>query len=374
MLFKKSDKPGRNSALEILRIIAMLMIFFHHAVIHGGTSFGTPIDFQDFMKELMYHAGKLGVLLYVLISGYYLSVSKFTIRKVAKLVIEVYLFSTMGLIINLVNNHPAIDANFVFTYSFPFSGSQYWFVSSYLVLLLASPLLKIVLDHINKRIHIAIIIIMVVMCSIMSCIFNLNTYATSYLSFIMLYFIGAFLRKYPLPDLKGWKWLVLGVSIAIYFGMTALLVSFNNDSYSRDIVHKLYYTYNSPICMIIGVGIMIFFIQLKPFTSKIINVLGLATFEVYLFHDNNQIRPHIFHIGIDSATIPHSNIWWLEFVGVTLLRFVVVLAICVVIKLIYNYTIAKLVDITSDKINNAIANRKNKKEQDYDGSQSNQID
>lgn len=39
----KVSKNNRNSAIELLRIIAMLMIVFHHFGVHGGFVFKSGV-------------------------------------------------------------------------------------------------------------------------------------------------------------------------------------------------------------------------------------------------------------------------------------------------------------------------------------------
>ena len=83
----------RNSSIELLRIIAMVMIVFHHFACHGGFSFGTSVTATHFWYNFIVMGGKLGVDIFVLISGYYLITNNktlFNINKTVKFVGQVF--------------------------------------------------------------------------------------------------------------------------------------------------------------------------------------------------------------------------------------------------------------------------------------------
>ena len=69
----KENQPKyvRQSNIELLRIIAMIMIVAHHFSVHGGFSFST-ITVNSLWIQFMQNGGKIGVDVFVLISGYFL--------------------------------------------------------------------------------------------------------------------------------------------------------------------------------------------------------------------------------------------------------------------------------------------------------------
>ena len=68
----KNQVRIRNSAIELLRIISMIMIVFHHFAVHGGFDFGASLSPTHFWYNFILMGGKIGVNVFVLISGYYL--------------------------------------------------------------------------------------------------------------------------------------------------------------------------------------------------------------------------------------------------------------------------------------------------------------
>ncbi len=66
-----AKKSKRNSNLELLRIIAMLLIVAHHFGIYAiGYSNGNSLS--DYYNAVFYSFGKVGVVLFMMISAYFL--------------------------------------------------------------------------------------------------------------------------------------------------------------------------------------------------------------------------------------------------------------------------------------------------------------
>ena len=63
----------RESNIELLRILAMIMIIAHHFACHSNFDFPlTEVTFNRVWIQFMHLGGKIGVDVFVLISGYFL--------------------------------------------------------------------------------------------------------------------------------------------------------------------------------------------------------------------------------------------------------------------------------------------------------------
>lgn len=82
----------RNSNIELLRIIAMLLIVMHHFSVHGlGKEL--PYCLNRYIAGTTILGGKFGVAIFVLISGYYMCRSRFTVKKLLKIWGQVAFYS-----------------------------------------------------------------------------------------------------------------------------------------------------------------------------------------------------------------------------------------------------------------------------------------
>lgn len=91
-------KKIRNSNIELLRIISMLFIVMSHYSVHGNT---IPENLSFGINQVLLQisrVGGLGVAIFVMISGYYLSSSKFRISKIIQLEFQVLFYTIQYLL------------------------------------------------------------------------------------------------------------------------------------------------------------------------------------------------------------------------------------------------------------------------------------
>ena len=83
----------RNSNLELLRIIAIFMIVFHHIGFYGLKIESDLFTYNYIIKSFLALPGKLGVNIFILISAYFMTNTKFEYKKLIKLVSQILFYS-----------------------------------------------------------------------------------------------------------------------------------------------------------------------------------------------------------------------------------------------------------------------------------------
>lgn len=84
----------RDSSLELLRIISMVLIIMHHYALHGGFNLNVlPFGANKVFIEFLMVGGKLGVNCFIMITGYFMVNSKITIKKLINLICKVTIYS-----------------------------------------------------------------------------------------------------------------------------------------------------------------------------------------------------------------------------------------------------------------------------------------
>ena len=117
----------RDSNIELLRIISMILIILHHMVYH--TKIYMYSGKNHFVSLILLAGGKIAVILYILIMGYYSKESKFNIKKPLNIIFKVIIYSTLFIIIFKDNQHNIEEY------------TQYWFVNTWIILLFLTPII-----------------------------------------------------------------------------------------------------------------------------------------------------------------------------------------------------------------------------------------
>ena len=97
----KVNKKQRNSMIELLRIISMILIVLSHYSSKSGVDIQTLPLLSRYFFELTI-LGNLGVDIFVLITGYYGLKQPFSLNRIVKFVLEVFFYSiSIYLIVNI---------------------------------------------------------------------------------------------------------------------------------------------------------------------------------------------------------------------------------------------------------------------------------
>lgn len=329
------EKTKRNSKFEILRILCMLLIIMHHFACHGGYIFdGSVSAFNKAVVDMFIVGGKIGVNVFVLISGYFLVKSDFKFSKLFKLLLEVCFYSTFIYLIFVIFGKISFSFNDFIKIILPTITKQYWFVTCYIILYILSPFLNKMLKNFEKKDYFWLIALLLVI----QCV--LPKVTPGFLSnqgwFITLYIIASYFRN---------------CKSKIFDSFTISLVTFLV-SFTLIICANVFFGYNlwgmnQIACLICSVSMFCTFKNIKKsFSSKFINIVSATTFGIYLLHDNNYIRHFLWREVLDCPSMIKSNYFVLFAVGSVLAVFVV----CSLIDLFRIYVLERPLFLVSSKI------------------------
>ena len=299
---------SRNTTVEMLRIIAILMVIISHVSFHG---FYTVERYNWITTGLnrwflqVVNMGSLGVDIFIILSGYYLIEStSIKIKKVSTLLAEVcfysfilylcaielgiYQFKTLDLIKSLL----------------PTTFGSYWFFTAYITLYLLHPYINQLLlqgvedpplELIKKRI--SLLLLFITLWSIPHTFLGADLYAGEICQFIMLYSIGAFIRLYSsyLNKNNHAKIVRIGVLACIIWILLPLIgVLLNN--YIPVIGEHITYFYsrNSILTIICGTFLVWYFTTRPSSYNASVNWFSSSVFGVYLITDNYFVRSNVY--------------------------------------------------------------------------------
>ena len=283
-------KFERKSNIELLRIISMIFIIWHHYTLHGGILYVNYSNPNKYIAEAIYLLGKVGVNEFILISGYFLIKSKFKIKKLVKIELQILCYTLLFLILYIVMDKH-INKKMIQQTFFPIIFNAYWFMTAYIGMYILSTFINKLIINLNKNEFKLLLIILLIMLSILPSITGINNFMGNLQWFIYIYMIGAYIQIYDITILKN-RYLkyaiILLYSIIFFIGIIITLFSIENIQRFEKI--KILAGMNFITTTILSILIFLFFKNLKLKNNKIINLFGKSSIAVYLWHDNEYIR------------------------------------------------------------------------------------
>lgn len=311
----------RVSNYELLRIVSMFFIVLYHTIHHGNiinncTNEGLKIILEFIMLVIVVHVNS-----FVLVTGYFQSKSSFKQSKLWSIINANWFYKAFIVIIFAILNIEKFTTVDLFINFFPLNLTEYWFINPYLVIYCLSPFLNKFIDSLDKKIYQKLLIVLFIILSIFPYVTGNQIYPNdgfTLYNFVILYLIGAYLRRYPLKESYLFKNLSNNYfqifTIVVFFACIIINYSFNRTAYSILGTNSLFdmfgyniinmtRAYSNPIVIIQSLAFFTFFGTLN-FKSKLINRLSKLTLGVYIIHDNLYIRRNIYKwIGIDGPEV-----------------------------------------------------------------------
>ena len=331
----------RQSNMELLRLVAMMMILVMH-MDYGAFGLPTAESVENapmttFGRIFVEHLCLVAVNVYVLISGWFGIRPK--MKSFVRLMLQVAMYSIIITGTFLLLGKTTFKIGYVT--DMLIIGKQYWFVVSYLLLYLVSPILNTFVEHSTKREFQWMLLVFFGFQFVYSWIFGLEEFAGGYsaLSFMGLYLLARYVKIYendndnerrktkdenesshpdgiascstalrtgskfqvwlrrakgssfknPFKSFKSLTRFTFSKLLTLYLfiaAITALFVflayGWKGDTFG-DACAGIFAHYNSPFIVVSSLVVLLMFSKLQ-FQSKVINYLSSSAFAVYLIH------------------------------------------------------------------------------------------
>lgn len=336
-----SVKKGRNINIELLRIISVFIIIFNHYSIYGGFEYDNPLTLNAFIIEFLHLGGKIGVDIFIFISGWFMSTStKFDVRRIIKLCLQVLFYSVilaaLGNILNTLSKEDTVRM----LGAIPFS--NWIFITSYFMLFCLSPFLNIIIRNISKRQFVTLLIFLgVTWCVIPTFIpadFDMSN--TSW--YIYLYLLAGFMRKYEADLPKNpKKWLAIGLGSLFLILLSEVVLEFMGVYVAPVFGHHAehFRNMNSILVLFTVVGVFMGIVQQKPRYNSVVPKIASTSLAVFILHDNRALRPVIWTKIFKTTSYADSHILIIH----AFITAIIVFVVTGIIDLIRQYTIERWV-------------------------------
>ncbi|GKX67546.1 acyltransferase [Inconstantimicrobium mannanitabidum] len=326
------EKKQREMNLELLRIISMVMVVTLHYMSHGsGLSQNKVYSVNWFFSWTIDTLSMVSVNCFVLISGYFLVQSKFKLKKIIQLWLQV-LFYSIGIYIILAAtgliNFNIIDFG---SSCLPVLLSQYWFAQMYIALYIFSPFLNILIHSLNKNQMRNLLMILFFMLSLCPTILPFGTTVEkgggySITHFMFLYLIASYIRLYWNSNKRNYHYICGYLLLILFLLVSRLVLPLIGLSY----LLCTFYQYNSLPVILASICLFMFFrgISIKNnIVNKIVKSISGLTFAVYLIHDNNFIRNTLYKEILHTTSFGNTPL----FIPITISSIVGVFVVCIFI-------------------------------------------
>ena len=314
----KVAKRHRDSNLELYRIVVMLLIVAHHFVVNSGLNHDI-IDNHDsslgaYIMLLFGGWGKIGINCFVLITGYYMCKSSITLKKFVKLYLQIIMYCLILDLVFMYTGHLEISVESVIKYFWHFvvvTGVDQNFIGCFLAFWLCIPFLNILVNHLTKREHGILAILLAVFFILLA--FNpLYRVSLDYIEwFSVLYIIASYIRFYEFDfsviSHKAWGWLSLISLLLASSSIVMLTWLWASGRVSTFAPYFLVADSNMILAVAVAITTFMWFKSIKLRHSKIINAFGGATFGVLLIHANSDaMRQWLWRETVDVVGHFHS--------------------------------------------------------------------
>lgn len=277
---------NRESNIELLRIVLMIMIIVHHIIVHGYALEKNIKDFSHTSKTV-YPALFInsfvivGVNTFIFISGYF--GIKFKLRNLISIIFQAFFYSICISLVFIFTSSTKIGLVDFVKYILPISGNVWWYLGVYLGLYFISPFLNKGVEFIENRQLVFLLLGLLYLDSFSGFIFRtVSGDGFTVFHFITIYLLARLFHKFNLKINTPIRYFI-GLALLL-FGSTLILLAIDKPQF----IWRLF-SYNNPLLILSAIMLFYSFKEMK-IQSSTINLVSSAVFGIYLIHEHPLIR------------------------------------------------------------------------------------
>lgn len=326
----------RDSRFEALRIFSMFLIVIYHYSYYGNWKTLT------FSNQFARQFGQIGVCLFVFISGYFLSNERFNLKKqikrICKLWIWVLVYSWCILLITYIFKIHSINLKLLVYSIFPILFNSYWFVTSFIALMILVPLLNKLVNILSKSQLLTYIVLLTIISGVLPILNNVvSPFGEGHDVGVMMtcYLLAAYVRTYKV-NIKNSQ--LLGIIVLSLIIMYIPVMLFNKGCRLGIGLFPI----------IISTSVFILITRTKKYYNPVINFVASSVFASYLVSDNILLRIPIWHSLFNVNQYSMHPIT--AGIFITIIIIIVTTFLDKIYKLLYKLVIGKFVIFISNII------------------------
>ncbi len=335
-------KKPRNTNVEYVRLLAIFLIILNHYSLLGGFRYYDPLSFNAILIQFLHAGGKLGVNIFIFISGYYSYTSeRVNVRHIAKFFLEVTFYSILFAIFGLAFHTLSLKGIVKMLIPIPFV--QWPFITFYFLLMCLSFWLNKFMHTLTEKQHRVLMIVLGIMWCVMPTFIKADFGMTMFGWYVYVFMLAGYCRRifdqinYPAKKLIGISAASFGVIL-----LSELVLDWIGAHYFWGVLSKAehFRSMNSLFVVISMVTLVIGVMKLAPKTNQFVQTIASTTLGVFLIHDNKAMIPLLWTKWFKTSHFTNSNYLILHAFGTC----IAILVVCVLLDLIRQNTVGRLED------------------------------
>ncbi len=280
---------------------------------------------------------------------------KFSFKKLILLILEVQFYYWLTAIF-LINRGGLLTFKDLFVEDllfFPVISNRFWFITCYILLFIISPYLNILIDNLDREKFRKFIFVILIIWCVFPTIFGIfkNSsenllYFSRFLWFIVLYFVGSYIRIYKPKILSNVKGLIYSIlCLSVFLCLFILLVNKYSNFFEKIGLYEPAYFWhpNSVLLFLLSVSIFSLFLKFKIKYSRIITSLASTTLGLYLLHDG-LLEVYIWRDFFKTYQYIYTSKFFVHILFTTLVIFVVGVVIDLIRQFFEKHIVKRILD------------------------------
>lgn len=349
-------REERNSGIELVKVIAILLIICSHVVqtLGGGNSDYTidlstaTTDWVRLLITMLRYSGALGNTLFFVCSAWFLLDSKqVSGQKIVSMLLDVWIISASIFAVVFFVRHGDLSLKMVVKSFFPTTFANNWYITCYLLFYPIHPTLNKVIASMTQK---ALFLTSFTLCFLYIGMNYISGFffSSALILWVAIYFLMAYMKIYTPKLMASRRANFIGLLVGIIgnYGiiLATNLLGLRLSFFENELLH--WDNNCSPFLILIAISALNLS-RMASFHNKMINYISKLSLLIYVIHENlllrTYYRPMMWHQIYISVGYDHILLW-------ILLMVVALFLFGLVASIAYKYTLQRLVPPLSKKL------------------------
>lgn len=311
---QQCKKQPRQSNLELMRIIAMLMIIAGHFCSQSGFAEGVS-GTAGWLIACMGAGARIAVNMFLVLGVWFMVDTEFKAIRIVKLYLQAW-FLIVPITLLLVGLGYNISKITIIKSIEPFFlGGGVWFVNTYIALIMLSPWLHKLLLLERKSLR-CLLIVASLITTVMFTVHAVGKAQDSWLDtvvwFAFIYLLIGYYKKYLSKEAKYNKWyMLLSGGLLYLIIVTVVYITSGSTTVMLGGIHhvmaKFLVDFKTLPNLLIALSWCYFFLKLDIGTNKYINFFAAGALSVYVVHQTPAFYPILWRDIYKTSSWVHND-------------------------------------------------------------------